>query len=107
MEKGKRVDTPRKMGKVYKNKQHKTGFPRAVLQSSPTRGMWIEIGDGMPPPMITASSPTRGMLIEMACVAEYAELISSSPTRGMWIEIRVSSAGALAVAVIPHTGDVD
>ncbi len=44
MEKGKRVDTPRKMGKVYKNKQHKTGFPRAVLQSSPTRGMWIEIG---------------------------------------------------------------
>ena len=35
---------PRKMGKVYKNKQHKTGFPRAVLQSSPTRGMWIEIG---------------------------------------------------------------
>ena len=43
MEKGKRVDTPRKMGKVYKNKQHKTGFPRAVLQSSPTRGMWIEI----------------------------------------------------------------
>ena len=42
MEKGKRVDTPRKMGKVYKNKQHKTGFPRAVLQSSPTRGMWIE-----------------------------------------------------------------
>ena len=52
MEKGKRVDTPRKMGKVYKNKQHKTGFPRAVLQSSPTRGMWIEIvsaadGDGV------------------------------------------------------------
>ena len=46
MEKGKRVDTPRKMGKVYKNKQHKTGFPRAVLQSSPTRGMWIEIADG-------------------------------------------------------------
>ena len=43
MEKGKRVDTPRKMGKVYKNKQHKTGFPRAVLQSSPTRGMWIEM----------------------------------------------------------------
>lgn len=43
MEKEKRVDTPRKMGKVYKNKQHKTGFPRAVLQSSPTRGMWIEI----------------------------------------------------------------
>ena len=34
---------PRKMGKVYKNKQHKTGFPRAVLRSSPTRGMWIEI----------------------------------------------------------------
>ena len=45
MEKGKRVDTPRKMGKVYKNKQHKTGFPRAVLQSSPTRGMWIEMGN--------------------------------------------------------------
>ena len=45
MEKGKRVDTPRKMGKVYKNKQHKTGFPRAVLQSSPTRGMWIEIAE--------------------------------------------------------------
>ena len=43
MEKEKRVDTPRKMGKVYKNKQHKTGFPRAVLQSSPTRGMWIEM----------------------------------------------------------------
>ena len=43
MEKGKRVDTPRKMGKVYKDKQHKTGFPRAVLQSSPTRGMWIEM----------------------------------------------------------------
>ena len=63
MEKGKRVDTPRKMGKVYKNKQHKTGFPRAVLPSSPTRGMWIEI--------------------------------------------QKSAVVFVAVAVIPHTGDVD
>ncbi len=86
MEKGKRVDTPRKMGKVYKNKQHKTGFPRAVLQSSPTRGMWIEIG-------VVASV---GAFLRM-----------SSPTRGMWIEITTVAAPPAAPLVIPHTGDVD
>ena len=85
MEKGKRVDTPRKMGKVYKNKQHKTGFPRAVLQSSPTRGMWIEI------------------LILMYRFAGNP----SSPTRGMWIEIGGEGGDRGKAEVIPHTGDVD
>ena len=86
MEKGKRVDTPRKMGKVYKNKQHKTGFPRAVLPSSPTWGMWIE----------TASASTISTCADR-----------SSPTWGMWIETARYKALGNSIAVIPHMGDVD
>ena len=53
--------------------------------SSPTRGMWIEIG----------YSPPSGLYF------------GSSPTRGMWIEIRQCCAIRRKSSVIPHAGDVD
>ena len=86
MEKGKRVDTPRKMGKVYKNKQHKTGFPRAVLQSSPTRGMWIEILQRVPVQILALRHPPHG-----GCGLKYIDPLN----------------GGVPRFVIPHTGDVD
>ena len=79
-----------------------------MVQSSPTRGMWIEIWRAISVYPIGVRHPPHGGcgLKFHAAQALDAEIVSS-PTRGMWIEIRLSCGSLAAARVIPHTGDVD
>ena len=63
-----------------------TGGATLTMESSPSRGTWIEIE-------IIEASIRRGML--------------SSPSRGTWIEIIHRKNIALFLRVVPLTGDVD
>ena len=100
-------------------------------ESPPTRGAWIEIGDGhVPVTKVTGSPPTRGAWIEIAALGvSCREVLSpptrgawieipldaqnltyftkSPPTRGAWIEISWSTWSMESASVAPHTGGVD
>ena len=53
------------------------------------------------------SSPPRGMWIEISVTVVFRMKSLSSPPRGMWIEIEVTVWKNPVTEVIPPTGDVD
>ena len=81
---------------------------KALNESLPTRGAWIEILVAISLIFTTRSLPTRGAWIEIASAPNWAlGYVRSLPTRGAWIEIVLAVKDGFYGDVAPHTGSVD